>query len=95
MFGFLEFIIFGFYNAYISTTLNLMGFSGGSDGKESASNAGDLVLIPGQEDPLEKGIATHSSILAQRILWTEETVGLQFMGLQKVWQDIATNTHTH
>ena len=72
-----------------------MGFSGGSDGKESASNAGDLVLIPGQEDPLEKGIATHSSILAQRILWTEETVGLQFMGLQKVWQDRATNTHTH
>ena len=34
----------------------------------------------GQEDPLEKGVATHSSILAWRILWTEEPGGLQFMG---------------
>ena len=36
----------------------------------------------GQEDPLEKGMATHSSILAWRILWTEEPGGLQFMGSQ-------------
>ena len=43
------------------------------DGKESASNAGDLSSISDQEDPLEKGMATHSSILAWRILWTEET----------------------
>ena len=41
-----------------------LGFPGGSDGKESTCNAGDLGLIPGQEDPLEKGMATHSSILA-------------------------------
>ena len=41
----------------------------------------------GQEDPLEKGIATHSSILAWRILWTEETGGLQFMGSQRVRHD--------
>ena len=40
-----------------------LGFSGGSDGKESASNVGDL----GWEDPLEEGMATHSSILAWRI----------------------------
>ena len=33
----------------------------------------------GQEDPLEKGIATHSSVLAFRIPWTEEPGGLQFM----------------
>ena len=33
-----------------------------------------------QEDPLERGIATHSSILAWRILWTEEPGGLQFIG---------------
>ena len=38
-----------------------MGFSGGSEGKESAHNAGDLSLIPDQEDPLEKGMATDSS----------------------------------
>ena len=37
----------------------------------------------GQEDPLEKGMATHSSILAWRILWTEEPGGLQSMGSQK------------
>ena len=36
---------------------------GGSDGKEFACNAGDLDLIHGCEDPLEKGIETHSSIL--------------------------------
>ena len=38
----------------------------------------------GQEDPLEKGMATHSSILAWRIPWTEEPGGLQFMGSQGV-----------
>ena len=38
----------------------------------------------GQEDPLEKGMATHSSILAWRIPWTEEPGKLQFMGSQKV-----------
>ena len=41
----------------------------------------------GQEDPLEKGMATHSSILAWRILWTEEPGRLQFMGLQRVRHD--------
>ena len=39
------------------------------------------------EDPLEKGIATHSSIPAWRITWTEEPGGLQFMGLQRVRHD--------
>ena len=38
--------------------------------KESTCNAGDLGSIPGWEDPLEKGKATHSSILAWRIQWT-------------------------
>ena len=46
------------------------GFPGGSAGKESACNAGDLGLIPGLEEPLEKGKAAHSSILAWRIPWT-------------------------
>ena len=41
----------------------------------------------GQEDPLEKGIATHSSILAWRILWTEEPGRLESMGSQRVRQD--------
>jgi len=41
----------------------------------------------GQEDPLEKGMVTHSSILAWRIPWPEETGGLQSMGLQRVGHD--------
>ena len=55
-----------------------MGFPGGSDCKESACNVGDL----GSKHPLEKTTATHSSILAWRIPWTEEPGGLQFMGSQ-------------
>ena len=39
----------------------------------------------GGEDPLEKEMATHSSILAWRIPWTEEPVGLQFTGVTKSW----------
>ena len=42
------------------------------------------VQFLGQEDPLEKGMATHSSILAWRILWIEEPGGLQSMGSQRV-----------
>ena len=49
----------------------------------------------GQEDPLEKGLATHSSILAWRIPWTEEPGGLQSMGSQRVKHDCATNTYIH
>ena len=48
-------------------------------------SAGDIGLIPGLEDPLEKEMATHSSILAREIPWTEEPGGLQSMGLQKSW----------
>ena len=54
-----------------------MGFPSGSDGKESAYNAGDLRLIPESGRHLEKEITTHSSILAQGIPWTEESDGLQ------------------
>ena len=42
------------------------------------------VLSLGWEDSLEKGMATHSNILAWRIPWTEEPDGLQSMGLQRV-----------
>ena len=62
----------------------LLGFPDGSDNKESACNAGDSSLLPGQEDPLEEGMATHSSILAWRMPWTEEPGGPQFMGSQ-IW----------
>ena len=49
----------------------------------------------GWEDPLEKGMATHSSILVWRIPWTEESGELQSMELQRVRRDWAPNTHTH
>ena len=51
----------------------------------------------GWEDPLEKGTATHSSVLAWRIPWAEELGGLQSMGLQRVGHDWATEhtAHTH
>ena len=45
------------------------------------------ILSLGQEDPLEEEVATHSSILAWRIPPTEETGGLQSMGLQRVGHD--------
>ena len=49
----------------------------------------------GQEHPLEKGMAAHSSILAWRSPWTEEPGGLKCMGSRRVGLDWATNTHTH
>ena len=48
----------------------------------------------GREGPLEKGMATHSSILAWEIPWTEEPGGLQFMGSQRVGHNLVTNTRT-
>ena len=50
--------------------------------------------LGGEEDPLEKGMATHPSNLAWKIPWTEESGRLQSMGSQRVGHDWATNTHT-
>ena len=61
--------------------------TGSSDGKESACYAGDRVWSLDQEDPLEKGMATHSSILAWRIPWTDEPGRLQSIGLQRLRHD--------
>ena len=63
-----------------------MGFPGGSVVKNLPANAGDIktrVSSLGREDPVEEGMAAHSSILAWRIPWTEEPGGLQSMGLQR------------
>ena len=56
----------------------------------SARDAEDAVQSLGQEDPLEEEMATHSSILAWRIPWTEEPGGLQSIGSQRVGHDLAT-----
>ena len=55
---------------------HLEGFSGGSAGKESACNAGNLSSIPGSGRSPGEGMETHSSILAWRIIWTEDPGGL-------------------
>ena len=54
-----------------------MGFPGGSVVKNPPANAGDTVLSLCREDPLEKEMANHSSILAWEIPWTEEPGGLR------------------
>ena len=64
-----------------------MSFPGGSDGKASAYSARDPGSIMGQEDLLEKEMATHSSILAWKIPWMEEPGRLQSMGSQRVGHD--------
>ena len=69
-------------------------FPGGSDGKESACSAGDPGSVPGSGRSSGVGNATHSSILAWRILWTEKPGRLQFMGSQRVAHDCTTNTFT-
>ena len=71
-----------------------MYIPGGSDGKESACNAGDPGSIPWvRQDPLENGMATHSSILTWRVPWTEEPGGLLSTGLQRDAHDWAAIAH--
>ena len=67
-----------------------MGFPGGSEVKNppAMQETQEMqVQFLGQEDPLEEGIATHSSILAWKIPWTEESDGLQTIVLQRVRHD--------
>ena len=66
-------------------------FPGGLDGKESSCNVADPGWSLGGEDPLEKGMVPHSSILAWRILWTEQPGGLQSMESQRVGHNWTTN----
>ena len=62
----------------------LRGLSGKKK-KKSPWQAKDTGLIPGQEEPLEKEVGTHASILAWEIPWTEEPGRPQSMALQKSW----------
>ena len=66
------------------------GFPGGSDGKKSTYSARDLDLTPQSGRSLEEEMATHSSILAWRIPWTEEPGGIQSMESQRVRHDLVT-----
>ena len=70
------------------------GFPRWLRGKASACPAGDTCPNPGSGNPLEKGTAIHSSILAWEMPWTEEPGGLQYMGPQRVGHNWATNVFT-
>ena len=67
-----------------------MGFPGGSAVKNPPAMQETQVQSLGREDPLEEDMATHSSILAWRIPWTEEPGGLQSMGSKRVGHDLVT-----
>ena len=67
-----------------SLSIHLLGFPGVSVVKNLQNSVGDTVLSLGWEDPLEKGMATHSIILAWEVPWTDESGGMQSMGLQKI-----------
>ena len=72
----------------IGIALENLDFLGGSDGKAFACNVGETQIQPRDwEDPLEKETATHSSILAWKIPWTEDPGRLQSMGLHGLGHD--------
>ena len=74
------------------------GFPGSPVGREPACNAGDagvLDLIPGSGISWEKGVATHSSILAWRIPWTEEPGGRRSVGSHRVRHDWSDRAGSH
>ena len=73
------------------TILFILGFPGGSGVKASAWNSEIWTQSLGREDPLEKEMATHSSILAWKIPWTEEPGRLQYTGSQRVRHHWATS----
>ena len=64
------------YLIFIDMFIFIMYFPGSSEVREFACNTGDQVRSLGQEDTLAMGMSTHSSILAWRIPWPEETGGL-------------------
>ena len=67
----------------------MAGLPGWPSGQESDWQEETWVQLLGREDPLEEGIVTHSSILAWKIPWTEESGRLQAMESQRVKHDLA------
>ena len=71
-----------------------MGFPSDSAVKNPSAMQETQVRSLGWEDPLEEGMATHSSIRAWRVPWTEEPGGLQFIGSQRVRHEAAEHAPT-
>ena len=79
----------------LSNSWITLGFPGGSAVKNLPAMQETWVQSLGWEDLLEKGMTTHSRILAWRIPWTEEPGGLQCMGLQKLDTTEVTEHESH
>ena len=77
-------------NGYLLNSEKYLGFPGGSMVKNPPTMQEMQVRSLGGEDPLKKEMATHTSILAWEIPWTEEPGGLQSMGLQRVGYNLET-----
>ena len=75
---------------YLWATRGFLGFPGGLAVKNPPANAGDMGSIPGSGRSPGEEMATHSSILAWRMPWTEEPGGLQSMGLRRVGHNKGT-----
>ena len=82
-------------NSLLLISICLLGSPGGSAVKNLPTKLETRVWSLGREDPLKKEMATHSSILAWEIPWTEEPGGLQSRGSQRVGHDLVTNRHHH
>ena len=79
---------------FLSIAIAVLGFPRGSDGKESTCNVGDSDMIPGLERSPGEGNGNHSSIVTQRIPWTELPGELQSMESQRFGHNGVTNTFT-
>ena len=77
-------------NCFCTNIVGNQGFAGSTVAKNLPSIQETWVRSLGWEDPLEKEIATHSSILAWKFPWTEEPGGLQSMGSQRVGHNLAS-----
>ena len=82
------------YSALISIVI-ILCFPGSLVVKNLPANTGDTGLIPGSGRPLEKEMAIHSSILAWRIPWTEETGGYSPQGCKRVGDYLMTEQQQH
>ena len=96
---FSEWLLFARYYSwhivfYLILALNILGLPDGSDGKNPPAMQNTWVRFLCWADPLEKGMTTHSSILAWKIPWTEEPGRLQSTESQRVGHNCATNTFT-
>ena len=80
---------------FLAKSIVHMGFPDGSAVKTPSAMKETKVQSLDQENPLEEGMANHSSILAWRIPWTEEPGGLESIGSQRVRHDWSNWAHTH